>query len=208
MFKKWLTLIGFVLVCSAAANAQKADVTVTLNEAFFDALFDAVYHNFDAPEFVIGTQPTEKCSESIRILRERGRVKTAFRFRGGNIVMPLAFTGRYDPPLLGCMDFAGTAEAILDVEFDRENQRLIARAKARDVNLAGTGGIGGSLVARLVQGTLDRRLNPIEIIRLDKLGFIVPVLDKGNLRMTATAARTEVVNSTLNITITYEFSRP
>ena len=207
-YKKAVIAAGVILLLSSLANAQRGEVTVALNEPFFDALLDAVYQNFDAPEFLLGGQPSDKCSESIRVLRERGRVRTAFRFRNNNIAMPLAFTGKYAAPLLGCIDFAGTADAVFDVEFDRENQRLVGRARAKDVNLAGTGGIGSSVVARLVQRTLDRRLNPIEIIRLDKLGFLVPILDKGNLKMTATGVRTDVINSALNITIQYEFSKP
>jgi len=106
------------------------------------------------------------------------------------------------------MEFAGTADAVLDVQFDRENQRLIGKVRATGVNLSGTSGIGSSLIARLVQGSIDKSLNPLEIVKLDKLAFIVPILDRGSLRMEATSVRTEVVGNALNITVGYQFSKP
>jgi len=122
--------------------------------------------------------------------------------------MPLAFSGRYDPPIIGCMEFSGTADAVIDIQFDQENQRLIGKVKATSVNLSGTGGIGSNLIARLVQGGIDKSLNPLEIVKLDKLVFFVPILDRGSLRMQATSVRTEVAGNALNIAVGYQFSKP
>lgn len=75
------------------------------------------------------------------------------------------------------------------------------------VNLNGTGGIGGSVIARLIQGSIDKKLNPVEIIKLDKMAFAVPIRDAGNLRLKPVAVRSEVSNNLLNIAITYQFEK-
>ena len=51
MTKKILNLIFAILVFASLTSAQTAEVTVSLNEHFFDALLDAIFKNFDAPEF-------------------------------------------------------------------------------------------------------------------------------------------------------------
>src|SRR3954454_7640261 len=120
------------LATSTFALAQKNEVTFSLSEPFLDSLIDAYYQNFDPPEFPLGAGNGD-CSESVKILRERGKTRTALRFKNGAITMPLAFSGRYDPPIIGCMDFAGTADAVLDVQFDHDSQRLIGKVRATSV---------------------------------------------------------------------------
>lgn len=195
-----------VFLFFSAANAQKAEMTISLNEAFFEALLDSVFQNFEPPEFSLTDgEPTSGCSESIRILREGNRVRTAVRFRGDVVALPLAFSGKYSLPFVGCVDFAGTADGLISLEFDRENQRLMGMARVTSVNLAGTNGIGGTQVAKLVQRSIDRKLNPIEIVNMEKLSFGFPVQNKGNLRMRALSARPEVGVGVINIRIDYEF---
>ncbi len=189
----------------SAANAQKAEVTVSLNETFFDALLDSAFQNFDPPEFSIVENKDPGCSESIKILRETNGVRTAVRFREGKIFVPLAFSGNYAPPFLGCVGFAGWAETNIDLEFDQAGQRLIGRARVLNVNLNGTGGLGGTIIARLLQGSIDKKLNPIEIIRLDKLSFGVPMQNGGSIRIRATGVRPEIGSGIINIRVTYEF---
>ncbi len=219
-----LTIFAF----ASGATAQKAEVTIGLNEPFFDALLDSVYQHYDAPEFSIarvetydGTEsnafslfgvsgPTAEgkpsyCSQTVKILRENNGVRTSVRFRDGKVFVPLAFTGGYPLPLIGCVDFAGTAEANVDLEFDQTAQRLIGRARVTTVNLDGTGGVGGTLVARLIQGSIDKKLNPIEILSLDKISFGLPIPNTGNIKMKAVGVRPEISNGSVQIRITYDF---
>ena len=105
----------------------------------------------------------------------------------------------------GLVDFSGWAEANIDLEFDQGGQRLIGRAHVSNVNLNGTGGIGGSLIAKMLQSSIDKKLNPIEILRLDKMSFGIPVQNTGNIRMKAVGIRPEISNGLLNIHIAYEF---
>ena len=132
-------------------------------------------------------------------------VRTAVRFREGKIYVPIAFSGSYAPPFIGCVGFSGWAETNLDLEFDQTGQRLVGRVRVLNVNLNGTGGVGGSVIAKLIQGSIDKKLNPIEIMRLDKISFGVPIQNVGNLSMKALAVRPEVANGSLNVVVTYQF---
>ena len=133
-------------------------------------------------------------------------MKTAVRFRDGKIYVPIAFAGSYNPPFVGCVDFQGYAETNVELEFDKEKQILIGRARVLNVNLSGTKGVGGAFVTKLVQGAIDKKINPIQILQADKLSFTVPIENAGGaLKMRATNVRTEVASGALNIYIAYEF---
>lgn len=208
------------------AQAQKAEVTIGLNEAFFDSALDAVFQYGGSPEFSIASAETipsdgqfslvraftgpavyETCSENIKLLKENNGVRTAVRFRDGRIMAPIAFSGNYNPPLIGCVPFSGWAESVIDLEFDQNSQRLVAKARVLNVSLNGTGGIGGSVIAKLVQSSIDKKINPIEIIRLDKLTFPIPINGANMVSMRATAIRHELLSGAISIVVTYEFVR-
>jgi len=61
------------------------------------------------------------------------------------------------------------------------------------------------LVAKLIQGSIDKKLNPIEILSLDKVSFGFPVQKSGNLRMKALKIRPEIGSGALNVRVDYEF---
>ena len=153
------------------------------------------------------SQIQNACNEVIRLQRERDGVKTSVRFRDGRISAPIAFMGSYNPPLIGCVDFAGVAETNIELEFDRQRRALVGRAKVLNVNLSGTGGIGGSLLARIVQNSIDKKINPIEILQAEKVSFVVPIQTAGNLRMKAIGVKHEVANGFLNVRVVYEFQK-
>lgn len=198
-------LFIFVFLLTSAVSAQKAEITVSLNEAFFDAVLDSVFQNFDPPSFPIKESRTSGCDESVKIVREMNGVRTVVRFREGKIFVPLAFTGKYSAPFVGCVDFAGWAESNIDLEFDREGQRLIGKARVLNVNLNGTGGVGSSMIAKMLQSSIDKKLNPVEILKLDKMSFVFPVNNAGNLKMRAVSVRPEVGNTFLNVNVGYDF---
>jgi hypothetical protein len=206
------------------APAQKAEITVVLNEQFFDALLDAIYKNGGLPDIPLAENkaaPSRRnlpsvvafadnqiavCSDSLKLLRESNSVRTAIRFRDGKIYAPIAFSGSYSPPFVGCVDFAGYAETNIDLEFDQQNQRLIGRATVLNVSMNGTGGLGGNVLAKMVQNSIDKKVNPVEILRLDKLSFPIPIQNSKGLTMKAVGVRHDIGNGTLNIHIDYEFT--
>jgi hypothetical protein len=210
-----------VLFAASGVNAQRGEVSLTLNEQFFNAFVDSVFANFDPPEFPIAAAKTqtartvhasafaptaaEPCAQTVKILRETGGVRTSVRIGNGRINVPLAFSGTYSPPFVGCVEFAGWADTDIVLEFDRDSQRLIGRATVNGVNLNGTGGLGSAVIAKMIQSSLDRKMNPIEILRLDKLTFGVPVQNAGRLTMKAMAVRPEVTAGTVTLHIDYEF---
>ena len=53
MTKKYLAVCMTLLLSVFSVNAQRAEVTVSLSEQFFDALLDSIYQNFDPPEFSV-----------------------------------------------------------------------------------------------------------------------------------------------------------
>ncbi len=234
MTKKILSLVFAVLMFVSVTKAQTAEVTVSLNEQFFDSLLDAMFKNFNAPEFPLaengsksktqnskspvlsfkeGSRPIQNlkskiqnCNETIRLQREIEGVRTAVRFRDGKIYTPLAFSGSYNPPFVGCVDFRGFAETNIDLEYDKQTQKLVGRVRVLNVQLSGTGGIGSSLITKLVQSSIDKKINPIEILQADKLSFVVPIKNaNASLRMKATGIRYEIASGVLNVHIAYEF---
>lgn len=233
MFYRTTILLFVFLISAFSVKAQRTEITISLSEQFFDTVIDALFQNGEPPEFAIaGNQapprdfvPDAKrtsisvtyphsfvqgiafnsCRETIRLNRENNGVRTAVRFRDGKIYAPLAFTGSYNPPFVGCVEFAGFAESNIDLVFDEQNQRLTANARVSNVVLNGTGGVGSTVIARMVQSSIDRKINPIEIIKLDKISFMLPIQNSGNLRMKAVGVRHELVNGAINVHIAYEF---
>ena len=231
MVKKISILILFVLMFGSFARAQTADVTIQLNEQFFDALLDALFKNSNLPEIplsvndsklkepdsnVLAANLSEKqnpknqklqtnCSESIKLQREIDGTRTAVRFRDGRIFAPIAFTGNYNPPFIGCVEFSGVAETTIDLEYDTQKRTLIGRARVLSVDLSGAGGIGGGFLARMVQSSIDKKINPIQILALDKISFVVPIQNAGSLKMKAAGIKHEVAGGLLNVRISYEF---
>ena len=67
--------------------------------------------------------------------------------------------------------------------------------------------VAGGLVARMVQGTIDKKINPIEIIKTDKVSFVLPLQNSNSVRMRAVGFAHEVVNSQLVIHVIYEFEK-
>ena len=236
MINKILSLVLIISMSASLANAQTAEVSIALNEQFFDQLLDAIFKNFNAPEFPLAANsPKSKvqspnslifgfdarkskiknqktkiqnCKESIRLLREVDSVKTAVRFRDGRIYSPIAFSGSYNPPFVGCINFQGWAETNIDLEYDRQSRKLVGRVRVLSVNLGGVSNLASGVLSRLVQTSIDKKINPIEIIQTDKLSFLVPVQNSGgSLKMKAVGVRHAIADGVLNVNIAYEFSK-
>jgi hypothetical protein len=226
--RKILIFALLTLTFSFNVKAQTApEVTVTLNEQFLNSFLDAVFTNLETPKFQLAKKQNSKaqvvkvkgeidnrnrkienCDESITLLRETGGVKTAIRFENGQIIAPLAFTGTKEIPFVGCSNFKGWAEAFLNLEYDREKQVLIGRVKVNKVDLNGVPGVASGLVARLVQGSIDSRVNPVEVLKAEQISAIVPVrYANGSLRLKAVDMKPEVIGSNLNVRVAFEFAK-
>ncbi len=226
--------IALFAFCTGAA-AQDTEVKITLSEQFFETLLDAVFANLDEPKVQLSLMDQSKldqnaldgqssihvinasynpagptsaaCDETVRLKKAVDGVRTAVRFRGGKIYAPIAFEGNYNPPLIGCIGFSGWAETNIDLRFDAAKNALVGHARVINVNLSGTGGIGSSLITRLVQNSIDKKINPLEIIKLDMLSFTAPIQDAGKLRMEAVGIRHVVGDKEINVFLKYKFGK-
>jgi len=198
----------FLLIAAFSALAQRPEITLTLNEQFLDATIDAVLQKGEPPAVDLRSEQSDpSCRESLRLRRESSGVKTAVRFREGKIIAPIAFEGSYRMPLLGCIDAAGSADTVVDLEFDQGGQRVVARARVTGVSLNGTGGVGKNLLGRLVQSSVDERVNPIEVVKLERLSFVFPIQNSGSLKLTAVGFRYTIQNGLINLHIAYDLVR-
>ena len=201
------TVASLVFVFAILASGQKSEIALTVNEQFLDTAIDAVLSKGEPPSVPLKEGSDASCRESVTLLRELNGVKSAVRFRDGKIIVPLAFRGNYRPPLIGCVDFSGTAEAVVEPEFDAQGQRIIARSKLTNVALSGTGGLGGSFMAKMMQTSIDEKINPVELVRLERLSFLFPIQNTGSLKLNAVGFRYAVQNGSVTFYIPYEFVR-
>lgn len=214
----------FGVFSQAKAQTTQPEITVTLNEQFLNSFLDAVFTNLETPKFSmskirspkskvqnikVGAKiQNESCDESITLLRESNGVKTAVRFENGKIVAPLAFKGTYEVPFVGCSNFTGVAEANLNLNYDRTRQTLFGRVKVSKVDLKGIPSLASGVVARLVQSSIDSRVNPLEILKTEQVSAIVPVkYANGSLRLRAVEMTPEITTDALNVRVAFEFAK-
>nr|MDQ3820761.1 hypothetical protein [Acidobacteriota bacterium] len=209
-----------------------AEVTVTLNEQFFNALLDAIFTRLRAPRYPLSLTSKEPkvseesaalllrppafspryakadtCESVVVLEREMGGVRTEVRFENGRVIAPLAFKGNYSMALIGCVNFQGWAETTINLNFDRQRQSLSARVTVRDIHLNNIPSLASGALVRLVQNSIDSRINPIEILQAAQLSARLPITGSGGaLRMRATEIRPEVAPGALSLHIFYEFA--
>ena len=213
--------------------AQVAEVTVTLNEQFFNSLLDTVFTRLKAPKYPLSLTRAEmketqesatlfqmpsfslshaslgadNCESVVTLEREMGGVRTQVRFENGRVAAPLAFRGNYSMALIGCINFQGWADTVIHLNFDRERQVLSARVTVADIHLNNIPSLASGALVRLVQNSIDSRINPIEILQATQLSTRLPIAGSGGaLRMRATEIRPEVVPGALSLHIFYEFA--
>lgn len=195
---------------------------VTLDERFFDAVLVPIFKDMNAPSFPLslammnneidGEAATFRyasfqgqCEDKIVLVSEGSGVKTGVRFKGGKMLAPLAFTGSYS--ILGnCVQFKGWAQANMQLSFDKEKQIVYGQLNVEGVNLDGAPPVVGGLITPLVQGTINQRINPLEILHAPQLALTVPIqASKGTLKARVTDVRAEVADGSLRLHITYDF---
>lgn len=215
----------FVAVFAAGVYAQEstatrgrrvnsgpaAEATVTVNEQFLNSFLTAIFDNLKEPSMPLtigGATSTTECASEIRLKREAGDVRTQVHFENGRIVGPLAFAGAYNSTLMGCVEFLGWADSEVTLEFDNARRAVIARFQLRDVHLNNTPAILNGPLLNMVQGTIDRRYNPVELFTLEQLSTRVNIQPAGGaLRLQPTDVRTEITSAGVTLHITYEFGR-
>lgn len=223
MKRKVLFVLAVVLFATSIARAQSApEITISFNETFFNGFLDAVFINLETPKFQLAkkqkknnqvgyqnaTASENVCEESITLLREANGVKTAIRIADNKVVAPVAFVGIYDVPFVGCSNFRGVADADLNLEYNREQRILYGRVKVTKVDLNGIPGIASGVVAKLVQASIDNRVNPIKVLEAGQASATVPVAyANGSIKVRAVDMKPEVVGNVLNVRVAFEFTK-
>jgi hypothetical protein len=216
-----LTLTSILLVSTIygrgghVALSGTPEVTLSVNEDFLNAFLDSMFTNLKAPSAPLLITQSDKdrsaaesygCQSAVTLQREEGGVKTAVKLEQGKISAPLAFAGKYNSTLLGCIEFRGWADTSWALEFDRTRQVLLARVQVHDIHLTNVPTLASGPLVKLVQSAIDARINPLELLKLDQLSARVPVSPAGGaLRLRAKEVRPEIVPGTLQMHVTYEF---
>jgi hypothetical protein len=193
------------------SNSPAAEATVIVNEQFFNSFLTAIFDNLKEPATPLtagGASSTAECASEIRLKREVAGVRTQVHFENGRITGPLAFAGAYNSTLMGCIEFSGWAESEITIDFDSARRAVVARFHLRDIHLNNTPAILNGPLLNMVQGTIDRRFNPVELLTLEQLSTRVNIQPAGGaLRLQATDVRTEITPAGIALHITYEFTR-
>ncbi|MBC7912194.1 MAG: hypothetical protein H7Y30_16935 [Pyrinomonadaceae bacterium] len=195
---------------------------VTLDERFFDAVLGAIFRDMSAPSFPLkltsmngqteeGQSPFRfaafqgGCQDKVTLTPEGSGMKTGVRFTGGKVMAPLAFNGSYN--VLGsCVQFKGWAQANMQLAYDQSKQIVYGQINVEGVNLEGTPPVVSGIITPLVQGTINQRVNPLEILRAAQLALAVPVqASNGTLNARVIDVRAEVAEGMLRLHVTYDF---
>jgi hypothetical protein len=199
---------------------------VILNKPFFDTVLTTIFRDMNAPSFPLqltkmteGVAPDDGrarlelmsfqngCPSAVTLLPEGSNVKTEVRIENGKILAPLAFNGSYNAPFIGCVRFTGWAQANLVLRFDEAQQAVFGELKVEGVNVDGTPPVVGSVVTGLVQGAINQRVNPIQILQSHQLRLSVPIkASEGTLNAQVKDVRAQINNGTLELHITYQFN--
>jgi hypothetical protein len=194
-----------------ATNAPTGEATITVTEQFLNSFLTAIFDNLNEPSMPLtvgGVKSGPDCASEIRLKREAAGVRTAVHFENGKITGPLAFAGAYNSGLMGCIEFSGWADSEVVLDYDNSRRALVARFRLRDIHLNNTPAVLNGPLLQMVQGTIDRKYNPVELFTLEKLSTRVDIQPAGGaLQLRAREIRPEITPSALTLHIIYEFVR-
>lgn len=183
------------------------DVVVVLNEPFLNALLEAILSQPKPLKFPLSKEGGKNCPSEITLAREARGTRTSVRFREGRVTAPIAFRGSYSAPLLGCFKFEGWADTVFNLSFDAGRQAFTSRIEVREVNLNKLPALLNGGITELVQGAIDERINPVEILRAEQLAARIPLTPDNALRLRAREVQHEVAGKELRLRVIYEIVR-
>jgi len=198
--------------------------SVVLNQQFFDTVLATIFRDMNAPAFPLNLtgrngftetpQPqlasfalqNNGCEGKITLLPQGSGVTTGVRLESGKVTAPLAFTG--STSVFGqCINFAGWAQANLQLRYDEAQQTVFGQINVETVNLDGVIPVVSGFVTPLVQTTINNRVNPIVILRGQQIALNVPIAaTDGTLKASVKEVRSEIKENGLNLFVTYDFA--
>jgi hypothetical protein len=191
-------------------------VVIALEQSFIDAVMAATFSGLGTPTFQLGqnrdgAERFEQalfqggCTNEITLLPEGSGAKTGVQFRNGTIYAPMAFTGNYN--LGGCIQFKGWAQTSIKLQFDQEKQTVFGYVNVEGVNLEGVNPIANNFVTVFVQGAINQKVNPLVLVGEPQLSLVIPVkASNGAVKARAKDVHAEVLDGSLKLYLTYEFS--
>lgn len=201
-------------------GSPPATVVVALEQSFIDAVLATTFSGLGTPTFHLGRaegtsseQVTPAlfqggqggCSNSITLLAEGSGVKTGVQFKNGTLLAPMAFTGSYN--LAGCIQFKGWAQSTIRLSFDQAQQTVYGIVDVQGVNLEGVNPLANNFVTAFVQGAINQRVNPLVLVSEQQLSLMIPVKgSNGAVKARAKDVRAEILDGSLKLHLTYEFS--
>jgi len=193
----------------AASSGPSAEATITINEQFLNSFLTAMFDNLKEPSMPLtigGAQSSSNCASEIRLKRENAGTRTAVHLEGGKIVGTLAFAGAYYQSLMGCIEFTGSANTDVNLEYDASRRAVLARFYVREIHLNNTPAMLNGPVLSMVQAAIDRRYNPVEVFTLEKLSTRLEIQPAGGaLQLRAKEVRTEITSAAIILHIMYEW---
>lgn len=194
-----------------------ATVVISLEQSFIDAVLATTFTGLGTPTFQLGradTETTEQftpalfqggCNNSITMLADGSGVKTGVQFQNGKVSAPMAFTGSYN--LAGCLQFKGWAQSDIRLQFDEAKQTVYGYVDVQSVNLEGVNPLANNFLTTFVQGAINQRVNPLVLVSEQQLSLMIPVKgSNGVVKARAKDVRAEILNGSLKLHLTYEFS--
>ncbi len=208
---------GTVIRAPDQGGSPPATVVIALEQSFIDAVLATTFTGLGTPTFQLGradTETTEQftpallqggCTNSITLLAEGSGVKTGVQFHNGNVMAPMAFTGSYN--LAGCIQFKGWAQSTIRLQFDEAKQTVYGYVDVQGVNLEGVNPLANNFLTAFVQGAINQRVNPLILVSEQQLSLMIPVqASNGVVKARAKDVRAEILEGSLKLHLTYEFS--
>jgi hypothetical protein len=199
-----------------------ATAQIVLKQDFFNEVLKTIFRDMNAPSFPLslsennGAANSESakyalfqdnpCDGKITLLPEGSGVQSTLKFDNNRIVAPLAFRGSYSS-MLGCINFSGWTQANLELRYDANQQIVFGQLNIETVNLDGVTPVLSGIITPLVQGTLNQRVNPLQILQGKQIALNLPIAaTNSNIKANVKDVRSEIKDNALNLYVIYEFS--
>ena len=195
---------------------------IVLRQDFFNNVLNTIFRDMNAPSFPLGLAENQTanpntvsyglvqgaaCENKISLLAEGSGVQTGVNFADNTIKFPLAFSGTYNLPVVGCQQFAGWAQSSLALNYDESQQAVFGRVNVETVNLDGIAPFVSGFVTPIVQTTINNRVNPIQILQGKQIALNLPIAATGgNLQAQVQDVRAEIKDDALHLYVIYNFS--
>lgn len=198
------------------AQAPPVTVVIGLEQNFVDAVLATTFSGLGTPTFQLSQAAGSEgittaafqggCTNSITLLPEGSGVKTGVQFKNGIVSAPLAFTGSYN--FTGqCLQFKGWAQTNIKLYFEEAKQTVYGNVEVENVNLEGVNPIANTFVTVFVQSAINQRVNPLVLVSENQLSLLIPVkASNGTVKARAKDVRAEILDGSLKLHLTYEFS--